>query len=136
MKHYQSTKAFSMVAVVISIALLVFLCIYPAAKTHQTMERIIALSEECLNAIKTESPEIIGKNLSAICDVLETEGQALRLFYSHEDIAQLEGAAHRAEKIYSVVYEDMEVLVSSICEIMESAEHITERDALTWGSFI
>lgn len=136
MKHYRITRIVNIIAVIISIAIVIALCTYPAVTVKRIISDIVSLANECLNAIRNNDHDEVGEKLNDINGVLETKIEVMKLFYSHEDIAELENAARRAETIYSLVDQEIEVLVSSICDIIESAEHIIERDDLTWGSFI
>ena len=129
-------RIFSLITVVFSIALLIFLCIYPANRTKIIVDEIVALADECLDAIKNNNTSILDEKITRINDILESEAEIMKMFYFHADIGNLENAAHRTKKILDIMHDDTELLISSICDIREYAEQITERDGIGWGSFI
>ena len=136
MKHYQGTRIVSLFAVFFSVALLVFLCIWPAQHTKAFVERIVSLSDDCLTAIKQEDKIAASRIIAEINACVESETVLLKMFYLHDDINALENAAHRALSIFEECSEDVSVTLPLVCDIREAAENITERDKTDLGAFI
>lgn len=138
MKHYQGVRIFSIFAVIFSVALLLFLCIYPAEHTKKIVDEILALTDDCIDAINQSNTDMQLSCVAQINKIIKTEINTFKMFYSHEDVSALENAAHRAETIMTSLGSDADpkISLSVIAEIRECAENIIERDKTDLGALI
>ena len=135
MKKYIGTKIAVIIGIILSIAILTFLFIYPVSYARPRLEYISSKAEEGIMLASKEKYAGLAECIYDIADKFEETKEHLKLFYNNQSVDDAVKDICFAKQLIEHNVLEKDLFIECLSNIIADINYIFENDTLHWATF-